>query len=90
MKIYKTKDDVLKLVLAEIHKTVQKPDAGFFTIDQWAERWGYAHVQTSRLIRVALKAGIMTEKKFRILTAGRVRIMNHYGKKSKSLTKSKR
>lgn len=88
MKIYKAKDDILKLVLAEIHKSVQKPDAGFFTIDQWAERWGYAHVNTMRLIRIALKASIMTERNFRILTNGRVRMMKHYGK-SKPLTKLK-
>lgn len=90
MKIYKAKDDILKLVLAEIHKSVQKPDAGFYTLEQWGKKWGYAGVNTMRLIRIALNAGIMTEKSFRILTHGRVRLMKHYGKKSKSLTKPKR
>ena len=91
MKIYKSKDPVLKAVLAEIHKTVQKPDAGFYTIDQWSEQWGYAHVQTSRLIQIAIKAKILERRDFRVSTHNRVRLMAHYGKpkKSKSLTKSK-
>ena len=90
MKIYKAKDSILKAVLAEIHKTVQKPDDGFYTIEQWAERWGYANVQTSRLIQIAVKAGILEKKDYRINTHGRVRLMAHYGKldkrKSKRLT----
>ena len=32
-------DDVLKSVLAQIHKTVEKPDRGFLTRGQWAEKW---------------------------------------------------
>lgn len=90
MKIYKSKDPVLKAVLAEIHKSVQKPDAGFLTIEQWAERWGYAHVQTSRLIQVAIKSNILERRNYRISTHNRVRMMAHYGLKSKSLTKTKR
>ena len=91
MKIYKSKDPVLKAVLAEIHKSVQKPDAGFFTIDQWAEQWGYAHVQTSRLIQIAIKAKILEQRDFRVSTHNRVRMMAHYGKpnKSKLLTRRK-
>ena len=92
MKIYKSKDPVLKAVLAEIHKSVQKPDAGFLTIDQWSQHWGYAHVQTSRLIQIAIKAKILERRDFRVSTHNRVRLMAHYGKpnKSKSLTKTKR
>lgn len=94
MKIYKAKDSILKAVLAEIHKTVQKPDRGFFTIEQWSVKWGYAHVQCRRLIEIAIKARILERRDFRISTHGRVRLMAHYGKpikpnKSKSLTRRK-
>lgn len=79
MKIYKSKDDVLRAVLAEIHKSVQKPDKGFLTIQQWAERWGYKNVQAGRIILRAVKAGILERRNFRVCTKGRVRVMGHYG-----------
>jgi hypothetical protein len=83
MKIYKAKDEILKAVLAEIHKTVQKPDKGFMTVSGWAKKWGYAHVQTSRLISIALKSGVLEKRNYRICTSGRVRLMAHYGKPAK-------
>lgn len=83
MKIYKAKDEILKAVLAEIHRSVQKPDKGFLTIREWGERWGYAHVQTSRLVDIAVKAGLLERRDFRISTKGRVRLMAHYGKPDK-------
>lgn len=79
MKIYKAKDEVLRAVLAEIHKSVQKPDKGFLTIRQWAERWGYKNVQAGRIILRAVKVGILIRKDFRVCTRGRVRVMGHYG-----------
>ena len=79
MKIYKAKDAVLRAVLAEIHKTVQKPDKGFLTIRQWAERWGYKNVQAGRIILRAVSVGILQRKNFRVCTNGRVRVMGHYG-----------
>ena len=94
MKIYKSKDPVLKAVLAEIHKTVQKPDAGFYTAEQWSKRWGYATDKRSRtmeLLKKAIESGILEKRFYRILTHTRIRLMAHYGKpkKSKSLTKTK-
>lgn len=79
VKIYKAKDEVLRAVLAEIHKSVQKPDKGFLTIRQWAERWGYKNVQAGRIILRAVKVGILIKKNFRVCTKGRVRVMGHYG-----------
>ena len=79
MKIYKSKDEVLRAVLAEIHRSVQKPDKGFLTIRQWAERWGYKNVQAGRIVLRAVKVGILERRNFRVCTKGRVRIMGHYG-----------
>lgn len=83
MKIYKAKDEILRAVLAEIHRSVQKPDKGFLTIAGWGKKWGYAHVQTSRLVAIAVKAGLLERRDFRICTSGRVRLMAHYGKPAK-------
>ena len=79
MKIYKAKDEVLRAVLAEIHKSVQKPDKGFLTIRQWAERWGYKNVQAGRIILRAVSVGILERRNFRVCTSSRVRVMAHYG-----------
>lgn len=79
-------DSIIKAVMADIHKTSQKPPKGYMTRDQWAAKWGFrcSH-QASLYIGRALKIGVLVEKSYRIVTkTGRMRIVKHYGPPPKS------
>lgn len=76
-------DDVLRAVLAEINKSVVKPDKGFMTADGWAEKWKYTRSQAYQYINFAVSRGILVRKDFRVQAKGRVRLMAHYGKPPK-------
>lgn len=72
-------DDVLKSVLAQIHKTVERPDPGFLTRGQWSQKWKMSPAVTERYLRVAVKSGLLVEREFRVITRGRLRVMSHFG-----------
>lgn len=81
--IHRVDDAILKAVLAEIHKKAQPVDPGFLTIAQWSKRWNRAKSQAGRYIETAVKAGILIEKSFRIVTKNRLMIVKHYGPSKK-------
>jgi hypothetical protein len=72
-------DETLAAVLAEIHKTAQKPDPGFFTLNQWADKWEMVHGQGRMYVHKAMKTGILVRRNFRVITQGRLLMMAHYG-----------
>lgn len=77
--IHRVDDAVLKAVLAEIHKGAETVPPGFLTIAQWGKRWNRTKTQTTRYIELALKGGILIEKRFRIVTKNRLMKVSHYG-----------
>lgn len=72
-------DATLDLILGEINKSVEPVPKGYLTEEQWSAKWKYTRTNTKRYIRVALDAGILTRKDFRVITKGRRRLMAHYG-----------
>lgn len=73
------KDIVLKAVIAEINKSVVRPEPGFMRRDEWTRKWKVSPSQTNIYIKTALKAGVMVMKRFRVLVAhGRVRLIDHF------------
>ena len=72
-------DPILKAVLAEIHKTAQKPDKGFEMTCEWCKRWNLTDVQTHVYLRKAIASGILEKRMFRVITHGRLQMMAHYG-----------
>ena len=72
-------DDVLKAVLAEIHKSAQLPDPGFLTRSQWSVKWRISPAMVDRYVRIAIKGGVLVERSFRVITKGRMRLMRHFG-----------
>jgi len=76
----KTIDPTLAAVLAEIHKSAQRPDKGFLTREQWTAKWklksmGQAYVY----IQKAVDAGILVQRDYRIISKGRLLKMAHFG-----------
>ena len=72
-------DPVLSAVLAEINKSAVKPDPGFLKREDWAERWQMTNSQAAIYIDRALRSGILILRRFRVITNGRLRMLNHYG-----------
>jgi len=72
-------DPILKAVLADIHKSAQKPDNGFRTREQWAILWGIASNNAERYIRHAITMGKLERRDYRVVTKSRLRLMAHFG-----------
>jgi hypothetical protein len=72
-------DPVLSAVIAEINKSAVKPDPGFLKRDDWAERWQMANAQASIYLRRAVASGILVVRRFRVITNGRLRVLDHFG-----------
>jgi hypothetical protein len=73
-------DPILAAVLAEIHKTAEKPAPGFMTRQGWMLKWGFkCHAHTGSYIRKAIKMGLLIARRYRILTKGRLVVVEHYG-----------
>ena len=73
-------DPVLIAVMADIHKTAVEPDKGFMTREQWAKKWGLAaNHQAALYVDRAIKIGILVKKQFRVITKGRLRLLDHFG-----------
>jgi Fic family protein len=76
------KDPILLAVMAEINRSAVKPPKGFLTRDQWAVKWGVKAAHTASIyINKAVKLGVLTKERYRILTGtgGRLRAVDHYG-----------
>ena len=76
-------DPVLCAVLAEINKSAVKPDPGFLKREDWAERWNMTTSQAKIYITRALKSGILVKRRFRVITNGRLRLLDHFGPSGK-------
>lgn len=73
-------DPVLIAVMADIHKNAVEPDKGFMTREQWAKKWGLAaNHQAALYVDRAVKIGILVKKQFRVITKGRLRLLDHFG-----------
>jgi hypothetical protein len=72
-------DPILAAVWAEINKSAVKPDPGFLKRDDWAKRWNMTNSQANIYIKRALKSGILVTRRFRVITNGRLRVLNHFG-----------
>jgi hypothetical protein len=81
-------DPVLKAVLAEIHKTAQPADKGFYMTSYWCKRWNLTDAQTLTYIRKAIETGILEKRMFRVITHGRLQMMAHYGPPDKPKRKA--
>jgi hypothetical protein len=72
-------DPVLSAVIAEINKSAVKPDPGFLKRDDWSRRWNMTTSQARIYIERALKSGILIKRRFRVMTNGRLRVLDHFG-----------
>ena len=73
-------DPVLIAVMADIHKIAVEPDKGFMTREQWAKKWGLAaNHQAALYVDRAVKIGILVKKQYRVITKGRLRLLDHFG-----------
>lgn len=75
-------DEILKAVMAEIHKASQVPAPGFLTREQWSKKWKISPAMVDRYIRIAVKTGLLVVRDYRVITKGRMRIMRHFGQPS--------
>jgi len=77
-------DSVLKAVLADIHKTAEKPAPGYLTREQWAAKWKLkANANAEIYLKRALAIGVLVRRDYRVVTKGRLRKMAHFGPPSK-------
>lgn len=73
-------DPVLKAVMADIHMKAVQPDKGFLTRAQWAAKWNLgANHQAGLYVDRAVKIGVLVKKRFRVITKGRMRVLDHFG-----------
>jgi len=72
-------DPILSAVIAEINKSAVKPDPGFLRREDWAKRWDLTESQSRIYLCQAIKSGILITRRFRVITNGRLRTMDHYG-----------
>ena len=72
-------DPILAAVWAEINKSAVKPDPGFLKRDDWAKRWKMTNSQATIYLSKALEAGILVTRRFRVITNGRLRLLDHFG-----------
>jgi len=73
-------DPVLKAVMADIHMQAVQADKGFLTRAEWAKKWNLAaNHQASLYVDRAVKIGVLVKKRFRVITKGRMRLLDHFG-----------
>ena len=74
--------ELLKLIRDEIQHTIQSPTEDWKTVAQWGAEWGLQRAQTARMLSVAVRAGIMEHKRFRLFMPMRHSYpVPHYRKK---------
>jgi hypothetical protein len=73
-------DPILKAVMADIHMQAVQADKGFLTRAEWAAKWNLAaNHQASIYVDRAVKIGVLVKKRFRVITKGRMRLLDHFG-----------
>lgn len=76
----KSIDPTLAAVLAEIHKTAQRPEKGFLTREQWAAKWKLKSMgQAYIYIKKGVQSGILVRRDYRIISKSRLLKMAHFG-----------
>jgi hypothetical protein len=77
---YRRNDDaILSAVLAEINKSAVNPDPGFMKREAWFKKWKLSQAQGRIYLTKAVKMGILEIRRFRVITNGRLRALDHYG-----------
>jgi hypothetical protein len=73
-------DPILAAVMADIHRTAVKPPPGFLTREQWAKKWKLKSMEQAwQYLQRAMKIGMLVERRYRVVTKGRLMTMAHYG-----------
>lgn len=72
-------DPVLSAVIAEINKSAVTPDPGFLKRDDWAKKWKMTTSQAQIYLKKALDSKILVTRRFRVITNGRLRVLDHFG-----------
>lgn len=86
----RAKDEILAAVISEINKSAVKPDPGFLKRDDWAKRWKMTTSQANIYLKKALASGILVTRRFRVITNGRLRVLDHFGPPDKSYGQRRR
>lgn len=86
----RAKDEILAAVISEINKSAVRPDPGFFKRDDWAMRWNMTNSQATIYLKKALSCGILIKRRFRVITNGRLRLLDHFGPPDKSYGQRRR
>lgn len=82
---YRRSDDpTLSAVIAEINKSAVIADPGFLRREDWAKRWKMTESQSRIYLQKAVESKILIVRRFRVITNGRLRIMDHYGPPDKN------
>lgn len=63
--------ELLRRIRDEINCKVEVPGPEWKTSRQWMQEWGMQLSQTNRMISIAVRAGIMERKVFRVSCDGR-------------------
>jgi len=79
-------DAILSAVLAEINKSAVKPDPGFLKREDWCKKWKLSQAQGRIYLTKAVKLNILEIRRFRVITKGRLRLLDHYGPPSRKPT----
>lgn len=72
-------DEILRAVISEIHKTAQTPPAGFLKREDWAKRWKLNETSAYIYLNKAVASGILIKRRYRVITKGRLRLLDHFG-----------
>lgn len=70
-------DDIQRLIQGE----EEKPAKGYKLTSEWADEWGKSVSHTSKLIREAVRRGLMVAKPYRRKVGLRLMPVPHYGRK---------
>lgn len=72
-------DPILSAVIAEINKSAVKPDPGFLKRDDWAKKWDMTTSQAKIYLEKAVASKLLVVRRFRVITNGRLRLLDHFG-----------
>lgn len=81
----KKPDALLLRVMRAIHKTAEKPEKGFRTIEEWAVVWGCKRNAARDYVHKGMKLGIVEKRIYRVVTRkdSKPYPVDHYGEKGR-------
>ena len=71
--------DILKAVLAEIHKREVKPPKGFLRFKDWGKKWKSSRRETRAFMVIAIRKGLLVKQSFRMKVGKKVCLVPFYG-----------